>query len=481
MSFLLRFQDLPQYYKHNLLNLLFHTTLFKSIYDPKTECPSEFNLRTYTQKFLDEINTHHPLYSKCIFNKDNNSFECFIFCMPISNIQKVFKDILTISEHHKFLKILISENKSDEVFLILGYECNDMIRKDALQSCLNETLKSVEKDYNLSDISIFSTYDNNDDINSIYKSFNHTFSNLCTSLHKVEDNFNQLLLSKSPQEEKENNNKILNPFLSQKSHIKLEWCTSKQLPREAINADNPYQLIKNLKTKNEKEKENYIEEIKGIELIGNGFFTDPCLFFMISGCLNKPERIIPSDYSEDIITNVNRCGQVMIHAGIESYAAFGNCLFAKSIENDNELVGGLAFSIFDSREAIDHYEISKYTDLYNGVLRNKNVSYFALIRGIYMEYHYKFIREAFVGKNSEYIYIHMLAIFSDVQGKGYGSELMKAIIKYSEIFHLKILLETHKYENVSFYQKFGFVVKNIDEGYYFYKLPKAYMMIREPE
>lgn len=495
MSFLLRFQDIPQYHKHNLVNLLFHSKLFTSIYDPKTECPNEFDLRNYIQKFLDDMNSHHPLYSKCILNKDY-SVECFTFCMSVSNIKKMFRDVLISPQYQEFLRTLVSDDKSDYSFLILGYKSENLVNEATLQLCLNETIKGLLKDYKLSDISVFSTLDNNNDINSIYKSFCYTFKNILTSIHLVEDNFRKILLPKSPKtviitkenEEKKNDeemrnnyykNSIINPFQSQKPHIKLEWCTSKEMPIELANSDNPFEIIKN-KSKSEKEKENFIEEMKGIELIKDAFLTDPCLFFMISGYINKPERINSSDYSEETIKLVEKCIKPMLQGGIESYASHGCCLFAKNKENNDELVGGLAFSIFDSRESIDQYEFRRFTNLSNGILRNKNVNYMTLLRGISIEYHYKFIRESFVGKNSEYIYVHILAIFSNAQGKGYGSELMNSIIRYSEIFHLKIVLETHKYENVLFYQKFGFVLKNEDEGYYFYKLPKAYLLIREP-
>ncbi|MFC2068406.1 GNAT family N-acetyltransferase [Chloroflexota bacterium] len=59
-----------------------------------------------------------------------------------------------------------------------------------------------------------------------------------------------------------------------------------------------------------------------------------------------------------------------------------------------------------------------------------------------------------------YIHLLIMGVSQEFQGKGFGGQLLRAIIEKAEIEKLPIYLETQKEENVNLYEKFGFSVKN---------------------
>ena len=62
-----------------------------------------------------------------------------------------------------------------------------------------------------------------------------------------------------------------------------------------------------------------------------------------------------------------------------------------------------------------------------------------------------------------YIFLFIMAVSKEFQGKGFGGKFLRAIIEKSEIEKLPIYLETQNEKNVKLYEHFGFhVVKKID-------------------
>ena len=58
-----------------------------------------------------------------------------------------------------------------------------------------------------------------------------------------------------------------------------------------------------------------------------------------------------------------------------------------------------------------------------------------------------------------YIHLLIMGVSREFQGKGFGGQLLRAIIEKAEIQNLPIYLETQKEANVSLYEKYGFSVK----------------------
>ena len=58
------------------------------------------------------------------------------------------------------------------------------------------------------------------------------------------------------------------------------------------------------------------------------------------------------------------------------------------------------------------------------------------------------------------IHLLIMGVSHESQGKGYGGQLLRAIIEKAEEERKPIYLETQKEENVSLYEKFGFSVRN---------------------
>jgi len=58
-----------------------------------------------------------------------------------------------------------------------------------------------------------------------------------------------------------------------------------------------------------------------------------------------------------------------------------------------------------------------------------------------------------------YIHLLIMGVSQEFQGKGFGGQLLRAIIEKAEIEKLPIYLETQKEANVSLYEKYGFSVK----------------------
>ena len=76
-----------------------------------------------------------------------------------------------------------------------------------------------------------------------------------------------------------------------------------------------------------------------------------------------------------------------------------------------------------------------------------------------------------------YVYLQTIGVSPELQGKGFGGKLLRAIFEYADNEEIRIYLEATK-ENIPMYEKFGFqVVKEI-------KLPTidllGWAMVREP-
>ena len=62
-----------------------------------------------------------------------------------------------------------------------------------------------------------------------------------------------------------------------------------------------------------------------------------------------------------------------------------------------------------------------------------------------------------------YIFLFIMAVSKEFQGKGFGGKFLRALIEKSELEKKPIYLETQNEKNVSLYEKFGFnVFKKID-------------------
>ncbi len=62
-----------------------------------------------------------------------------------------------------------------------------------------------------------------------------------------------------------------------------------------------------------------------------------------------------------------------------------------------------------------------------------------------------------------YIFLFIMAVSKEFQGKGFGGKFLRAVIEKSEIERKPIYLETQNEKNVSLYEHFGFhVVKKIN-------------------
>ena len=57
-----------------------------------------------------------------------------------------------------------------------------------------------------------------------------------------------------------------------------------------------------------------------------------------------------------------------------------------------------------------------------------------------------------------YIHLLIMGVSQEFQGKGFGGQLLRAVIEKAEIEKLPIYLETQKEANVSLYEKYGFSV-----------------------
>jgi len=58
-----------------------------------------------------------------------------------------------------------------------------------------------------------------------------------------------------------------------------------------------------------------------------------------------------------------------------------------------------------------------------------------------------------------YIHLLIMGVSQEFQGKGFGGQLLRAVIEKAEIERVPIYLETQKEANVSLYEKYGFSVK----------------------
>ena len=62
-----------------------------------------------------------------------------------------------------------------------------------------------------------------------------------------------------------------------------------------------------------------------------------------------------------------------------------------------------------------------------------------------------------------YIYLFIIGVSQELQGKGFGGKLLRAIVEKADIERKPMYLETQNEENVSLYEKYGFyVVKKIN-------------------
>jgi GNAT superfamily N-acetyltransferase len=77
---------------------------------------------------------------------------------------------------------------------------------------------------------------------------------------------------------------------------------------------------------------------------------------------------------------------------------------------------------------------------------------------------------------AHYLYLALLAVHPDYQGKSYASKLLKPVLKKADDMRLPCFLETHNLKNVSIYQHFGFKV--VHETFFDKTVP-FYAMLRE--
>jgi len=57
-----------------------------------------------------------------------------------------------------------------------------------------------------------------------------------------------------------------------------------------------------------------------------------------------------------------------------------------------------------------------------------------------------------------YIYLFIIGVSQELQGKGFGGKLLRAIVKEAEVEKKPMYLETQNEKNVSLYEKYGFHV-----------------------
>jgi len=79
-----------------------------------------------------------------------------------------------------------------------------------------------------------------------------------------------------------------------------------------------------------------------------------------------------------------------------------------------------------------------------------------------------------------YIHLLIMGVSQEFQGKGFGGQLLRAVIEKAETEKMPLYLETQKEANVSLYEKFGFSVKKkiiLPEPL---NLP-MWLMVREPK
>ncbi len=62
-----------------------------------------------------------------------------------------------------------------------------------------------------------------------------------------------------------------------------------------------------------------------------------------------------------------------------------------------------------------------------------------------------------------YIYLFIIGVSQEFQGKGFGGKMLRAIVEKAEIERKPMYLETQNEKNVSLYEKYGFyVIKKIN-------------------
>lgn len=81
-------------------------------------------------------------------------------------------------------------------------------------------------------------------------------------------------------------------------------------------------------------------------------------------------------------------------------------------------------------------------------------------------------------QNRDYLYLMILGVAPEFQGRGYGGRLLGGVIQESEERQLPIYLETSTESNIRMYEKFGFkVLGRVDHP--IINVPQ-WEMIREP-
>jgi ribosomal protein S18 acetylase RimI-like enzyme len=62
-----------------------------------------------------------------------------------------------------------------------------------------------------------------------------------------------------------------------------------------------------------------------------------------------------------------------------------------------------------------------------------------------------------------YIYLFVIGVKQDFQGKGFGGKLLRALIEKADVEEKPMYLETQNEKNVALYEKYGFhIYKEID-------------------
>lgn len=458
---LIRFLDIPYHQKFNIINNIFHTKLIQSILDNKTFCHDEEKITKYVKKTIEKIHLCHPLYSYCMLD-DEKTFYNMIMCFNLESIKFLFQTVLDKNINEQWFHIKWNCHK--EVLFLFGYKEKECNYSDVL---LKEIVNRIDKNTNIEQIELFTIFDG--DIKDLFKIPNMYESDLLQLLKPKTNEIVRYLKHLSD----EIYTDVIDIFKSDRENIILEFTSDVNIPIGLLDKDNKYNrdLYKG-------KRENLDEIIRGIDSICESFSTDPCLFYILTGRIMPPERIDLSKETEETVRIVQNTIITELASSTFAYSNNGYCLVVKS---DSGLVmGELTFQIYDSRKIIDDDEMAYFINIKKGVWRNKYMNVSTLLRNLIAEPHYGKVRTQFMGEG-EYIYIRMIAILSEGQGKGYGGVLLRSILKYADYFGLKTILETHKDENVRFYEKFGFVNSNVDQGWSYFKLPKCYLMIRQPQ
>ncbi len=190
------------------------------------------------------------------------------------------------------------------------------------------------------------------------------------------------------------------------------------------------------------------------QVVANAFHKDP----LWESFLPEPERrkIIAPQLSEIVLKVANKIGSVQITSeALEGVAMW----FPKKTANFNML------DMIKAGQFLNMLRLSfKYKKEINSM--QKYTSILTKDRKILM-------------KDKDYLYLAMICVAPEHQGKGFGGRLLNHLFAESKELNLPIYLETETTDNVSLYEHYGF--KTIDETNLFDGKVHIWQMLREPQ